>query len=195
MEAAIDFSNNSYYVVRQGVINELITYLQILKKLFENLFCSLYKQPPTYFKDKQIEQSFSHYAAPFTETLLLYLKDTIENIVGKKLEPTYSYMRIYYEGSELKKHTDRESCEYSITLCIKNNENPWDIFFETKEGESRNISLGEGDFIIYKGITLPHWREKYEGKEQIQIFLHYIDVDGPYKEWALDKRESLCILK
>ena len=33
------------------------------------------------------------------------------------------------------------------------------------------ISLEEGDLIIYKGKELEHWREKYNGKEQIQVFL------------------------
>jgi hypothetical protein len=146
---------------------------------------------PTDFKDDSVEQSFSEYAPPISEPLLLFLQEKVESIVGKKLEPTYSYLRVYYNGAILEKHTDREACEYSVTLCIKNNGSPWDIWFETKNGQNNNISLNEGDFIIYKGMELPHWREKYEGKEQIQIFLHYVDKNGPYKKCKFDNRLGL----
>jgi hypothetical protein len=193
MQEIVDFSNNSYCICRKTITEELLMFLQIQSKTFENLFCTIYKQTPLYFKDSQVEQSFSHYASPFTETLMLFLKEKIEKIVNKTLEPTYSYMRIYYEGSELKRHTDREACEYSVTISIKNDINPWDIWFETKEKDIKNIILDEGDMIVYKGTELPHWREKYTGKEQIQFFVHYIDINGPYKEHILDKRESLCI--
>lgn len=190
----VDFSNNLYIISRGMVSPELVNYLKIQTKLFENLLCIINNKPPIFFNDGQVNNSFSHYSSIFTESLLLFFKDKIEKIVGKELEPTYSYFRIYYNGAELKKHTDRESCEYSATICIKNDENPWDIFFDIN-GENTKISLNESDVIIYKGMELPHWREKYEGTEQIQIFLHYVDKNGKYKEHALDKRYALCIQK
>jgi hypothetical protein len=190
----VDFSNNLYLISRGMVSPELVNYLKIQTKLFENLLCIINNKPPIFFNDGQVNNSFSHYSSIFTESLLLFFKDKIEKIVGKELEPTYSYFRIYYNGAELEKHTDRESCEYSATICIKNDENPWDIFFDIN-GENTKISLNEGDVIMYKGMELPHWREKYEGNEQIQIFLHYVDKNGQYKEHALDKRSALCIQK
>lgn len=193
MEDFIDFSNNSYCVIRKCISNDLIKYLQIESKLFENLICSIENKSPLSFADS-VKKSFSYYAAPFTESMLLYLKEKIESIVNKNLEVTYSYMRIYYSNAELERHIDRESCEYSITLCIKNDVKPWDIWFETKNGEV-SISLQEGDMIIYKGMELPHWRKKYEGNEQIQFFLHYIDKQGLYINNILDKRQLLCTQK
>jgi PKHD-type hydroxylase len=39
-----------------------------------------------------------------------------------------------------------------------------------------------------------HWREPYfEGKWQAQVFLHYVDQNGPHAEWKYDKRESLGV--
>jgi hypothetical protein len=49
-----------------------------------------------------------------------------------------------------------------------------------------------GDAIIYKGQEKVHWREPYkEGKWQAQVFLHYVDANGPNAEWKYDKRPKL----
>jgi hypothetical protein len=41
-----------------------------------------------------------------------------------------------------------------------------------------------------------HWREKYtEGKWQAQVFLHYVDADGPHVNQKYDGRESLGLPK
>jgi hypothetical protein len=33
--------------------------------------------------------------------------------------------------------------------------------------------------LIYKGIELPHWREKFIGNNHAQVFLHYNNIDKP----------------
>jgi hypothetical protein len=33
-----------------------------------------------------------------------------------------------------------------------------------------------GDMIIYQGCELEHWREKFEGENCGQVFLHYNDA-------------------
>jgi len=53
-----------------------------------------------------------------------------------------------------------------------------------------------GDAVMYRGCDIYHWRESYkEGKWQAQVFLHYVDQDGPHAEWKYDKRESLGLSK
>ena len=43
------------------------------------------------------------------------------------------------------------------------------------------------------GCDLYHWRKKYkEGKWQAQVFLHYVDANGPNVEWKYDKRPNLA---
>jgi hypothetical protein len=44
-------------------------------------------------------------------------------------------------------------------------------------------------------MEVEHWRLPYDGEEQMQAFLHYVDADGPYKDWALDKRPILGLVK
>ena len=48
-----------------------------------------------------------------------------------------------------------------------------------------------GLFIFNGQIILNfHWRNKFEGKEHVQLFLHYVRADGP-KAWAFfDKQQQ-----
>ena len=73
-------------------------------------------------KDYQIDnQSFS--PAWYHDPLMTALLDTKLPLVEKesnlKLFPTYAYWRYYVFGATLKKHTDRPSCEISVTACVK----------------------------------------------------------------------------
>jgi hypothetical protein len=119
------------------------------------------------------------------------LQPIIEKITGKRLLPTYSYIRIYYKNAILEKHTDRDSCEYSASICIKNDREPWNFWLKNIHDNNTCISLEEGELIIYKGNELEHWREKYNNNEHIQFFLHYVDRDGKNSEWKFDKRKKL----
>jgi PKHD-type hydroxylase len=52
--------------------------------------------------------------------------------------------------------------------------------------------MSAGDAMLYRGMNKVHWREPYkEGKWQAQVFLHYVDADGPHAEWKYDKRPKL----
>ena len=61
--------------------------------------------------------------------------------------------------------------------------------------EGTEIELDVGDAVIYKGCELAHWRNDFEGDWHAQVFLHYVNADGPHKEWFMDKRIMLGITK
>ena len=53
--------------------------------------------------------------------------------------------------------------------------------------------MNVGAAVVYKGCDLYHWREKYvEGNWQAQVFIHYVDAEGPNAEWKYDKRKKLA---
>ena len=52
------------------------------------------------------------------ETLLLSVQPKMEKLTGLKLNPTYSYARIYKKGDVLNRHKDRFSCEISTTMNL-----------------------------------------------------------------------------
>lgn len=189
-------NTDGYMVVRNVLNKQVLDLLETQTKLYEKTECfEINKFPNEYpFGDSACSTSFSKYGLLCYESLLLTLKPIIETHIDKELLPTYSYVRIYYKDSILEKHTDRPSCEYSATICVSIDETPWDIFFAC-EKEVRRITLHPGDLIIYKGAQLEHWREKYDGNQQIQVFLHYVDKNGCHANHVNDKRSFIGIKK
>jgi hypothetical protein len=139
--------------------------------------------------DLQVPNSPSCYSDPFMEALLEVLLPRMEAESGLHLCPTYSYFRVYKRGDVLDRHTDRPSCEASMTLTL-GCDVPWPIWIEA-DGKQQKLQLDSGDGLLYRGIDIPHWRETFAGKHLAQVFLHYVDREGPHKDWAFDKRASL----
>jgi hypothetical protein len=119
----------------------------------------------------------------------LSLKPEIEKILKTRVESTYSYGRIYIEGSELERHTDRRSSQLAANLAIAK-DTRWDLNF-LWEGQTLSIDLEPGDVVIYSG-DIPHWREKYTGKEHINAFMQYVYADGQHKDLKYDTRPYLA---
>jgi len=125
------------------------------------------------------------------EALLGYLQPRMEEITGKRLYPTYSCLRVYKHGDTLPRHIDRPACEFSVTLCLGYDADyNWPIKVGDKDNPSA-LEIKPGDGVVYKGCDLPHWREAFEGVTHSQVFLHYVDADGPNAHCKLDGRERL----
>ena len=123
------------------------------------------------------------YGDPLMESLMISKLDIMQKETGLKLLCTYAFWRMYTINADLKKHTDRESCEISVTVMIASDKTPWPIFMN---GEK--IDMEPGDATVYLGCEVEHWREEFKGDWHAQTFLHYVDADGPNKEWSKDKR-------
>ena len=142
------------------------------------------------FTDTQAPGDFSKYGDPIMDTLLSLSLTQMQTLTAKELVPTYSYHRLYTTGTELKKHSDRPSCEISTTLCLGyDNSNVdaskypdwnWPMFVEEKSGEEIAVNMKPGDMIIYRGCELKHWREPFWGSNHAQVFLHYNEKGGVY---------------
>jgi hypothetical protein len=137
--------------------------------------------------------SWNCYGDPLGESILLRLRKLIEQNTGYSLVPTYSFLRRYGAGSVLRKHSDRPACEVSATLCLGYDSlNPWPIYLESRLGD-KGIELGPGDMLLYMGSLVNHWRERFEGKWQNQLFLHYVIADGALSEFMYDLRPRLGV--
>jgi hypothetical protein len=179
-----------YKVLKKAVSYELANFCFNYLKLKREAVFFMYKNNIVnqnsflgFWNDAQFSSTYSCYADFVTETLLLKLLPTVEKETKLKLIPTYSYTRLYKTGDELIRHKDRPSCEISITLNLGGDN--WDIFLEPSGKENQKgipISLQVGDLLIYKGCELEHWREKFKGKICGQVFLHYNDINGLFKD-------------
>ena len=141
--------------------------------------------------DAQVPNTPSGYGDPATDGLLEYLRPRFEEICGRHLLPTYSYFRLYKHGDTLARHKDRPACEFSVSLNIGQiPADPWALYVEGQSG-AREFRLLPGDAVLYRGLERAHWRDRFEGQRAVQIFLHYVDRDGPYAGEKYDRRKSL----
>lgn len=145
------------------------------------------------FADEMVGNSFSWYSPVCFEALsITVMKDIVEEIVGDRVLPTYSYARIYSTGSEMKRHTDRTSSEFSVSCCLEVDDKvQWPLGFELDSGEILEVFQKPGDIVIYDGSKLPHWRKRFSGKEHINAFMFYVMADGDRSELKYDTRPYL----
>jgi hypothetical protein len=155
--------------------------------------------------EKQVPGSLARYNIPTYRQLHFLVKKEIEKILDMDLHPTYFYDRFYSPGHILKRHSDRPACEVSVTLQISTTlKDPWPIWFERPDGSESYVLMNNGDGVIYKGTEREHWRDampsevpwwkkkiaKMRGKEIIewhhQVFLHYVNANGPFCHYAFD---------
>ena len=131
------------------------------------------------------EQSSRRYVA-HNESVARFFQHQMANavsaIVGEPIKPSYVYLGSYLSGAELKKHTDRQQCEFSVTLCLDFSPEPdvatsWPIRLDTREGTVK-VYQALGDGLVYRGTKVPHYRHALaEGCTSTSIFFHYVPED------------------
>lgn len=164
--------------------------------------------------DSQSNSLVSSHGDHLMETIMDLSTPIIEQNVGKKLWPTYSYLRVYDKGSDLKIHKDRPSCEYTVALCLGADpiNQPYEIFigeednqsdykYYNDKGEYRRYRIDHkfpmvpNNALLFQGMDKIHWREICNHDHFITAFLHYVDQEGSYKEYKFDKRSCLGEVK
>jgi hypothetical protein len=111
-----------------------------------------------------------------------HLASRMSAVSGEALKPSYVYLACYLGGAELKKHTDREQCEFSITFCLDYSPEPslatpWPIRLQTTTG-TVTVYQALGDGLAYRGTRLPHYRGVLsENQTSTSIFFHYVRQD------------------
>jgi hypothetical protein len=134
---------------------------------------------------------YNYYADPLIEVLLSTCKESIEQATGKELLPTYSHVYIYQSDDELHAHTTRESREISVVVEIASKVESSEIILQHKN-ENRSFVLKPGNAIIYKGCELTQSvKPLINNQINVQIILHYVDKNGPYRDFVNDTRPRL----
>ena len=197
------FKKNHFLVIKEAIDPKVANFVynyfmmkrQVAKTMFDFKFINPYSDEWGTWTDQQIPNTYSHYGDIAMETLLLAVQPKMEKLTGLKLNPTYSYARIYKMGDVLHRHKDRFSCEISTTMNLGGDE--WPIYLEAKknvgipeenggkkgitvtsDNEGTKVILKPGDMLVYKGMILEHWREAFIGNDCAQVFLHYNDMNS-----------------
>jgi len=177
-------------IIKNAVSKELCEFLSLEFKMMEDVCKIIYPQQD--FSDL-CPNSFARYSPLMFEALAVKLTPLIEQAVDKKLVPTYSYARIYYAGSDLKIHKDRQSSEITISVCIEKDQVDWPIYIKDDDGTVTEILLDTGDLVIYSGRKNEHWRNPFTGNRQVQCFLQYVDSNGLDSWLKWDTRPCLGV--
>ena len=187
------FKKNNYLFIRKAidpkiaefVMNYFMMKRQVARTMFDEKFISPFTTEWGVWNDQQAPETYSHYGDIAMETLLLAVLPKMEKEAGLSLYPTYAYARIYKNGDILHRHKDRFSCEISTTMNLGGDK--WPIYIEPnpklgkqeKNGyvseytEGVKVELKPGDMLVYKGNICEHWRDRFDGKDCAQVFLHY----------------------
>jgi predicted 2-oxoglutarate/Fe(II)-dependent dioxygenase YbiX len=139
--------------------------------------------------DPQAPNSYSKYNYISFLELLCEKTQEVSSILEESVLPTYTYSRVYFKGSTLERHTDRDACEISLTLHL-NGDKPWPIYIKTPFDEEKSVILQPGDAMMYFGKIAEHWRNVYEGENYSQIFLHYVRSRGDCSYAYFDKKKE-----
>ena len=204
-----------YTVIRQAISKELATfvanYFFMQKQVYDTCKVARYFSPFENIRgeyeepDGQIPNTYSQYSNIAMETLMLKCQPEMEKGTGLKLYPAYTYARIDKTGDILKRHKARFSCAISTPMNLGGDS--WPIYLSpnekvgiydgkkittTSQAKVSKVDLKPGDMLVYSGCELEHWREKFKGKECVQVFLHYNNRKTPgAKDNMFDKRPHL----
>lgn len=132
--------------------------------------------------DGQSPRRYVAYNDPVARFFHRQIATKLSAVAGETVKPSYVYMASYLSGAELKKHTDREQCEFSVTLCLDFSPEPematpWPIKLDTSTG-AVTVYQALGDGLAYRGTQLPHYRDILpEGQTSTSIFFHYVAAD------------------
>jgi hypothetical protein len=179
MKSQNTFQTDGYLLV-QGIVDprDFYSYLQGLEKQGEGSLDNKIHGARTFYREKRCEE------------LLEDLRPVIECHTGIKLYKTYSFARLYLMDNILRSHKDRGACEISVTLSLGTSGEPWPIWVLDKDERAIPFVLEPGDALIYRGFDITHWRERNIFGPCAQVFLHYVDQDGPFAIHRDDKAKS-----
>lgn len=131
--------------------------------------------------DEQTAQRFVAYDEPVTRFVHHQLTQTISDVVGRPVRPSYNYLAFYQGGAVLDPHVDREECEYTLSLCIDATPDPytygaWPLHVMSQDGPV-SFTQDVGDALLFRGRELPHWRDRLpEGYTASAILFHFVDA-------------------
>lgn len=131
------------------------------------------------------------------------LTPIVSDVVGAELLPTYDYFRIYRKGDICRVHSDRYSCEHSLSLTLAYSDGKvWSLEVEKDDSAPSarvdqdfgtspfgSVQMNVGDAVLYKGVNHRHGRTQPNPNTwSAHLFLHWVDRNGPHKDEAFDRQ-------
>ena len=164
------FEKNNYVVARNLLDPYLVQFLASYAKSVREGQAGEFARDTT---------SLNSHGDACSDVVLYSLRSKIEELTGLELMPTYSFTRIYQNGDKVGRHKDGPQNQVSCSMCVARDEVDWPLGFSDGKTEGQ-VVMEPGDGVIYRGHMLDHWREKFEGNNQVQIIAGYVVKDGRF---------------
>lgn len=111
-----------------------------------------------------------------------YLVQRISQVVRTLLKPSYTYTAVYHDSADLPAHTDREQCEYTLSMCVDCLPEPpsavrWPLILETR---NTRVSVYQriGDSLLFRGRHVRHSRPRLPaGLVATNVLFHFVDYE------------------
>jgi hypothetical protein len=94
------------------------------------------------------------------------LTSVVGRVAGQSVKPSFCYFASYRPGAVLPPHTDREQCEYSLSILIDQSPEPtdvssWPLYLQPPGASAATpVTGGLGDGVLYYGREVTHYRER-----------------------------------
>jgi hypothetical protein len=150
---------------------------------------------------------YGHHYPPML-AFLWGLTPAIATVTGLDLLPTYDYLRLYREGDVCRVHSDRPSCEHSLSLTLDYSDGEaWPLEVGERAipaplarvdddfggAPYRSLSMQPGDAVLYNGVHRRHGRiTPNPNAWSAHLFLHWIERDGAFADHAFDGKDTLA---
>jgi hypothetical protein len=150
-----------------------------------------------------------HLYRPLT-TFLWGLTPIISQITGADLLPSYDYFRIYQQDDVCRVHSDRPSCEHSVSLTLVYSDGkPWPLEVGSERVTEEkpcvdgwgdevysSVAMEPGDAVLYRGIDLRHARTRPNpNRWSAHLFLFWVERGGQFAQHAFDEQRLRSELK
>lgn len=150
-----------------------------------------------------------HFYRPLT-TFLWGLTPIISHLTGADVLPSYDYFRIYGQDEICRVHSDRPSCEHSLSLTLAySDDKPWPLevgsrrvtaegpcFDDFGDEPFTAVAMEPGDAVLYRGIDLRHGRTTPNPNQwSAHLFLFWVERGGPFEQHAFDVERLRSELK
>jgi hypothetical protein len=132
------------------------------------------------------------YAPPSCTYIMKKIQPILEDLVGEELLPSYWFSTTYHQGGWMNCHTDRPSCEVSVTMNICGDAK-WPIKIKDLDKKNQSVVTPPGCGVAYLGTEVEHWRSPlrtHKSDRFMQLFLHFVRKNGKYADYAFDKNRK-----
>jgi hypothetical protein len=197
-----DYNKDGYATVRGlvpfEVASNLFKQLEIDLAAAGKSFATFTQSQPL-SKHQTVEIS-GHLYRPLT-TFLWGLTPIMSELTGADLLPSYDYFRIYRKDDICRVHSDRPSCEHSVSLTLVYSDDlPWPLQIGSRRVTAEDpcdedfgdepfsaIEMQPGDAVLYRGTDLRHGRtQPNPNRWSAHLFLFWVERGGEFAQHAFD---------